>query len=236
MRDAENGGSSARCVDCAAQAKCNFFSSPIVQAVTERGFYGRGYLIVQQGEVAREVFMVRAGWLRLSHVSASGKAVADLVGPGTLLGVPEVVTGTPHKNSVETLEECDLEWVNADAFLSLLTTSPLLSLELLKTVSQQVLKLASRLNDHAGGLPSGRRLLLALREISENCGALTPQGVRIRLPLSMQDLADKVGCSRQWIWKMLGELEAEGYLRRKGSWITLLAASANARSKLGKSA
>jgi len=61
----------------------------------------------------------------------------------------------------------------------------------------------------------------ALVELGRIYGLPAEAGLRIPVPLTVQMLADKVGCSRQWASRLLGELEAAGKLRRNRGWITL---------------
>jgi len=71
-------------------------------------------------------------------------------------------------------------------------------------------------------VPTGERLLSALAELARVYGLPAEAGLRIPVPLTVQMLADKVGCSRQWASKLLGELESAGKLKRNRSWITLI--------------
>jgi CRP-like cAMP-binding protein len=62
----------------------------------------------------------------------------------------------------------------------------------------------------------------ALVELGRVYGVPAESGLRIPVPLTVQMLADKIGCSRQWASKTLGELEAAGKLKHKRGWITLV--------------
>jgi len=61
-----------------------------------------------------------------------------------------------------------------------------------------------------------------LREFGQNCGHPIDDGVRIRIPLTVQDLADKIGCSRQWTSKLLGKLQTARLIERNQGWIILV--------------
>jgi CRP-like cAMP-binding protein len=71
-------------------------------------------------------------------------------------------------------------------------------------------------------VPTGERLMSALVEMGRIYGVPAESGLRIPVPLTVQMLAEKIGCSRQWASKKLGELEAAGKLERNRSWITLI--------------
>ncbi len=57
-----------------------------------------------------------------------------------------------------------------------------------------------------------RRLLLKLRQLAERFGRVTPQGVRLDLRLTHQQLADMVGAVRESVTHALGKLVESGAL------------------------
>jgi CRP-like cAMP-binding protein len=57
-----------------------------------------------------------------------------------------------------------------------------------------------------------RRLLLKLRQLGERFGRVTPQGVRLDLRLTHQQLADMVGAVRESVTIALGKLSQTGVL------------------------
>jgi len=57
-----------------------------------------------------------------------------------------------------------------------------------------------------------RRLLLKLRQLGERFGRVTPQGIRLDLQLTHQQLADMVGAVRESVTIALGKLAAAGEL------------------------
>ena len=57
-----------------------------------------------------------------------------------------------------------------------------------------------------------RRLLLKLRQLGERFGRVTPQGVRLDLRLTHQQLADMVGAVRESVTLALGKLAQSGVL------------------------
>jgi CRP-like cAMP-binding protein len=66
-----------------------------------------------------------------------------------------------------------------------------------------------------------RRLLLKLRQLAERFGRVTPQGVRLDLRLTHQQLADMVGAVRESITIALGKLvqNEEITIERRTIWI-----------------
>jgi CRP/FNR family transcriptional regulator, cyclic AMP receptor protein len=65
-----------------------------------------------------------------------------------------------------------------------------------------------------------RRLLFLFWDAARRWGRVTPEGVRVRLPLTHQTLGQIVGASRPSVSLGLGELADRGELRREGDeWV-----------------
>lgn len=220
-KDPRHGSVPERCQTCPAQYSCAFTGMPEFHGLAERRFYGRGYTVLQQGSEAKRAYVLRSGWIQTTHVTPEGKAIVNLAGPGALLGFQEVLSGARHTAGAQTLEDSEIESVEAARLFAFLEDYPAAALALLKTLSAQWERSLSRLYDLASKVPADRRLVRALCEISRTCGCESEGGIRIKVPVSIQMLADIIGCSRQWISTLLAELEERGILRHKSGWITL---------------
>jgi CRP/FNR family cyclic AMP-dependent transcriptional regulator len=183
--------------------------------------YGRNSTIVRQGDPARYAHILRRGLVQLSCLMPNGKAFADLMGPGSIFGVAGILSGFPHGFSVTALTECEFDQVGAKQFLKYLEDRPSAAMVLLRHLTRQYVQLMDDMLRLATRVPSGDRLMTALIELGRIYGVPVDTGLRIPVPLTVQMLADKIGCSRQWASKLLGELEAAGKLQRNRSWITL---------------
>jgi CRP-like cAMP-binding protein len=212
-------------VDCAIQNSCVLREFPKLGSLTELRFYGRGFSLHHQGSEARRALIVRTGWIQITHVTREGKSIVSLAGPGALLGFYEVLSGGPYLTSACTLEESQIESLSADDLLSFLEAHPSASISLLKSLSAEQQKWLGKLYDLSSRVSVDQRLLRALCEMAGTCGCEDDGGVRIKVPVSKQMLADIIGCSRQWISTVLAGLEARGLIRQKSCWITLRAAA-----------
>jgi CRP/FNR family transcriptional regulator, cyclic AMP receptor protein len=66
-----------------------------------------------------------------------------------------------------------------------------------------------------------RRLLLKLRQLAERWGRVTPEGVRLDLRLTHQELADMVGAVRESVTLALGRLARQGELEVRNRTILI---------------
>jgi len=210
------------CMNCVPRQVCSLCRARWYQQIMTVGFYSRNATVLRQGEPADRVYAIRHGWVQVTHVLPNGKSISDLFGPGSVLGVSGAVTNGPYPYTGVTLEDCEIESAETGNFLEYLRKDPYVAVDLLRFVSRQTDRLLTMFFRTAGKVPSEERLLETLWEIAATCSTPVDGGVRINLPLQVQVLADTIGCSRQWVSKMLAGLKSRGVLRRNGSWITLL--------------
>jgi CRP/FNR family transcriptional regulator, cyclic AMP receptor protein len=159
--------------------------------------------------------------MQIMHLMPNGKSIVELCGSGWIIGIASAMTGNPYTYSAMTLEDCEVEEVEAGEFLQHLKKDVFVTYDVLRYVSRRRIKLLNHFYEAVAKVPSEERLLRVLAEISQTCGVRVEEGVRINLPLPIQILADWIGCSRQWASKLLSHLVACGALKRHNGWITL---------------
>jgi CRP/FNR family transcriptional regulator, cyclic AMP receptor protein len=209
------------CSECVSRQSCALSRSNWFQSIKTVSFYGRHVTLIRQGDPVKRVHVLRRGWLQIAHTIPNGKSIIDLWPPGNILGLSSIMLGDPAPYTATTLEDSEFEQADAAEFLKYLKKDAHVTFDLLRYISRKNRRLMEYFYDAAAKTPLEDRLLRALMEISATCSVQVEGGIRINLPLPMQILADRLGCSRQWISKLLGELEARGVLKRRNGWITL---------------
>jgi len=211
------------CTDCGACWRCLCANLPKkaldkLCACTQTQFYSKDASIFRQEEPARGVFLVHQGWVKLYHLRPSGRsAIVNLVGRSGLVGLPEVVAGSLYQLNAVALEKCVLEFFPRHTFVAFLLQHPQVAVELLIRASEEIGRLTAILCESTERLSPSKRLLHALEELwnHEEGG---PSG-EAPFHLTVQDLADRIGCSRQWTSKLLKELAEKGLILRQGQRI-----------------
>jgi CRP/FNR family transcriptional regulator len=159
-------------------------------------------------------------------MASGGKMMAvRVVSASGIIGLPEVTSGTAYQFTAQTVDESTLEYAPRKAFVSFLFDHPQVAIELLIWLSQQFEDLQLSLCETVTDPDLEHRLLNQLRELGETCGSPIEGGVELRPKLTGQDLADGLGCSRQWISKLLGDLEQRGLIERRSRRIIVTPAA-----------
>ena len=223
------------CAVCKAAAQCAFNrltpeALQEFQSISQPRFYAPGSTILRQGEDAEGLFVLQSGLVRLLHLTPAGRSVGvRLVTPPEIVGLTEVITGDRYSATVETVEESRVEYVSRRRFVPFLLSTPALAVELLIRVSQDFERIQEGMYESDGGSPLVERLVHKLQELAAACGVSTETGLLLDAPLTVQDLAGTLGCSRQWASKLLSEIESRGLIERRGRRIVLTESGVDAQ-------
>jgi CRP/FNR family cyclic AMP-dependent transcriptional regulator len=219
-----------RCVDSCLSCKLrsdNFFcalsreSLKAFNQIKHATVFPEGAVIFVEGQSPRGIFMLCQGQAKLSTTSRDGKTfILRIAKPGEVLGLDAVVTGKPHELTVETMQPCQLDFVNRDDFLRFLKEHGDASLHAAQHISRDCQDAYNVVRSI--GLSrsvSGRvaKFLLA----SATDGRVTKGVVRARLALTHEDISQLIGTSRETITRTLSELRKKDIAELKGSTLTI---------------
>ena len=179
--------------------------------------YPKNTVIINEGEVGDSLFIVLAGRMKVYASNAAGREVVIAFhGPGEYVGEMSL-DGSPRSASVMTVEPTTCAVVNRASFREFILVHPEFALHLIEKLIQRVRLTTENVKSLALSDVYGRlvKLLLAL--------AVEREG-RLIVPerLTQQDIAERVGASRDMISRLLKDLVSGGYLVIQNHMITLL--------------
>jgi len=174
-----------------------------------------GEVIVRQGDTVSSLFLVTSGAVRLSSATASGREIVvgllcggDLFGESALLGDPSLVRA-------QAVGPTTVLALPIPSLRAMLERTPATAEELLRLIAARLHRTSAALEDAmAGDLPS--RVVGRLRELANDHGVPGPSGVRLRVPLTQDELARMVGASRESVNRTVSALAARGVIRSGG--------------------
>jgi CRP-like cAMP-binding protein len=102
--------------------------------------------IVEQGAPGQGVYIVRSGLVRLSIVQPeTGKEIFQrLLGPGCAIGLPAVLCSQPYNFTARCQIDCKLDFIESSVFQEFLRTQPLLCLEVVRLMGQELSEMNER--------------------------------------------------------------------------------------------
>jgi CRP/FNR family cyclic AMP-dependent transcriptional regulator len=178
--------------------------------------FPKNAVVVNEGDRTDSLYVILAGRVRVFVADEEGSEVTlGTQGPGEYFGEMVLDEG-PRSASIMTLEPARFAIVTREAFTAFLASQPAFSLRLVKKLIGRARVLTDNVRSLALLDVYGRvaRLLLEL--------AVEQDGVRV-IPerLTQQDIASRVGASREMISLILKDLVAGGYITVSGKRITV---------------
>ncbi|MBP86519.1 MAG: transcriptional regulator [Planctomycetaceae bacterium] len=173
------------------------------------------YLPVDEGN---SVFLLAAGRVKICHLTSEGKqSILAFIDPGELFGELALLDDGPREEYAEAVDTSTVVLISGETMQRVMAARPDLSLGITKMIGLRRRRIEQRLKNLLF-LSNRERLTHLLLELAEQYGQATPDGVRLGIQLSHQDLANVIGSTRETVTVVLGEMQQERLLsigRRK---------------------
>lgn len=132
------------CRDCALRSDRLFCDLPAealeaFDQVKSTAPVPRGTVLFREGQAARGVFVLCDGRARVSVCSESGKRLTlRVAGPGEVMGLSAVLSGSPYEVSVEAIDNCIVAMVKRKDLLHFLREHREACLQVVNLLSQDL--------------------------------------------------------------------------------------------------
>jgi CRP/FNR family transcriptional regulator, cyclic AMP receptor protein len=179
--------------------------------------YPANAVLINEGDVADTLFIILAGRVKVYAGNAAGKEVIlNELGPGEYVGeVP--LDGGVRSASVMTLEPTTCALVTGANLREFIAQHPDFALHLIRNLIQRLRALTDSVKSLALDDVYGRVVGLLLKlAVAEGPHRVVPQR------LTQQEIADRVGASREMVSRIFKELTTGGYLSVTAGRIVLL--------------
>lgn len=170
---------------------------------------------IVQGDHSDAVFLLISGLLKITVDTSDGREVVlSLLGPGDLFGEFEVIEGGPSVRMAGNVavEEVDCLVIEGDRFLTALTSRPTVALALMRVLIGR-LSAADRRREASASMDVGHSLAGYLIELADRYGMARESGIDVTFPLTQEELAGLISCSRDSAVRGLATLRTMGLIR-----------------------
>ena len=179
--------------------------------------YPAGTILFVEGQSARGAYVLCHGRAKLMTTNRDGKTlIIKIAQPGEILGLDAVISGRPYEFTVETLHASQLAFVGREDFI-----------RYLKTHGDACLYAAQHLSRDCRSVYGSIRSIGLSHSVSEKLarlflqwsseGPATEGGLRIRLALTHEEVAQLIGSSRETVTRLIGELKKRRVVESHGS-------------------
>lgn len=174
------------------------------------------------GDPSSNVYLLKKGRVKIANTAPSGKEVTfDILEPGEIFGELDVLEDAPRSTSAETLDDALICVIPRKDFDQYLAMHPNVTIKLTKLIGLRLKKIQSRVEDLVfRDVPA--RLAHLLSELSKTDGVAEKQGVRLKVRLTHQEMANLIGCSRETVSTIMGQFRDQGLIQMDGRTITIV--------------
>ena len=179
--------------------------------------FPKNTILINEGDQGDSLFIILTGKVKVYASNAAGKEVVIAFhGPGEYVGEMSL-DGAPRSASVMTTEATTSAVVSRAQFREFILAHPDFALHLIEKLIQRVRLTTENVKSLALSDVYGRlvKLLLTLA-VDRGDGLVVPE------KLTQQDIAERIGASRDMISRLLKDLVAGGYLTVQDRTITIL--------------
>lgn len=189
---------------------------PELDALAQRGArsYPKNAIVVNEGDETDSFYVILSGCVKFFVSEDGGRDfVLGTAGPGEYFG-EIALAGGPRSASVMTVEPCRFVIIPKSEMKSFLAQYPEVALHLIANLSRRVRALTDNAKSLALLDVYGRVTKALLDLAIQQDGKLVIPG-----KLTHQEIANRVGASREMISRILKDLSLGGYIEQSGKSI-----------------
>ncbi len=152
---------------------------------------------------------------------AGRQQILRIAGPGDILGYRSLFADEPYHATAEVLEAAEICCIDKNAFFSVLSTNPSLSLSIIKKIAIE-LRNAETLATSIAQRPVRERMAELLLTLKQSYGRPVKKGVVIDLKLSREEMAEMIGVTQETAIRLLSDFRKEGMIEVREREITVV--------------
>jgi CRP/FNR family transcriptional regulator, cyclic AMP receptor protein len=184
--------------------------------------YPPGAVLFVEGQAPRGVYIICSGRVKLSTTSRDGKTlILRIAGPGEVLGLHATVSGKPYELTGETLQPCQLDFVRREDFLRFLEHHGDACLNAAQHLSQNCQSAYEMIRSLGLSHSVSEKMARLLLEWATD-GEATKDGIRIKISLTHEEIAQLIGTSRETVTRVLSEFREKKIAQLRGSTLMIL--------------
>jgi CRP/FNR family transcriptional regulator, cyclic AMP receptor protein len=204
-----------------------------IYAIARKRTYPKGSFICLEGDPGDAFYLILAGEVKVVTRGADGRdLILAVQGAGDFFGQMALFDGQPRSASVVTTEDATFLIIYKREFLDQVKHSPSMRFKFLITLCQRFRESDKKLRDLAL-LDVPHRVCNALVTLGKKVGMASDEGDLIipKRP-THQDVANRIGSSRETVTRVFNDLEKQGYISLLGRKVVIRKALLDRLSRL----
>ena len=195
---------------------------PGIDRVSRSRIYPRGAVVFHEGNIARGVYVLSSGRVKVSISSADGKKLIIRVAKsGDVLGLYAGLTGRPFEATAEMVEGGRVDFISRTDLLNLMGRQQAFNSDLVEMFSRQFSEFVDNTRMLLLSESALEKLARLIVRWGRDFGERTTEGVRVQILLTQEEIAQIIGASRETVTRLFSALKRDKIIRvkRDALWI-----------------
>jgi CRP/FNR family transcriptional regulator, cyclic AMP receptor protein len=183
--------------------------------------YPGGAILFVEGQTSRGTFILCSGKVKLSSTSKDGKVlVLKMADPGEVIGLSAMISGDAYQVTAETVGPCLVNFIEREGLIRLMERSGELGLRSALAVSREFQAASREMHDLIlARSSSGKLARLLLSWVSRD--VTTNQDLKIHAPVTHEEMAQRIGASRETVTRLLSNLRKKNLIKLEGTTLII---------------
>jgi CRP/FNR family cyclic AMP-dependent transcriptional regulator len=215
--------SCANCTRCKPGFFCAFSQAVAkdVDLSSHRSTVPAGAILFIEGQTPRGLFILCSGTVKLSTTSREGKVlILRTAEAGEALGLSAAISGQSYEMTAETATPCHLNFVDRKSLLSLLQAHSEVGVHAAQSLSMEFQAAYRDMHDLVLARSSSGKLARLLLSFSKTQLANAHE-VRLRSSMTHEEMAQRIGSSRETVTRLLSDLKKKQLIRLDGATLVI---------------
>jgi CRP-like cAMP-binding protein len=184
--------------------------------LTLRRRYPKDTVVFFENEEGDFFFMILEGRIKVTILGDDGREVIlSVLGPGDFFGDMALLDNEPRSASAIAVEDSELISLHRSDFDALMASNPSITLALVRTLTARLRRANHQISTLALLDVAGRVARVILDLAREEGRRLRDGRISFRRP-THQEIAHRIGTTRETVTRMLKELERQGFIHVDG--------------------
>jgi len=214
------------CTSCPSRVEhlfCNLSvqGSQRLNEIKSTAVYPKGAMLFIEGQMARGVFVLCGGKVKLSTTSREGKTIITKISDsGDVLGLNAVVSNRPYEVTAEMMEPGQANFIPKDSLMQMLRDFPDAAMRVSQQLSRNYYTAYEEIRTLGlSASPSEKFAKLLLSWSTKTTQA--DDSSQVRLTLTHEEIAEIIGTTRETVSRLFSEFKKKQLMQSKGAMLMI---------------
>lgn len=184
--------------------------------------FTKGEFIFRQGDPAEWFHIVKEGTVKCVKSTPEGREVTlKVLRPGDLFCCEaSAFAGSPHPGCAQAMEPTTILKIHRKTLLDVIERNPRLAIEIIQYLGDRLREVQEQAKAFALDRAE-QRVASLLVDLAKKAGVSTPDGIRLTIRLTQQDLADMAGLTLETTSRIFSRFKKARWISRASRYLVI---------------